>query len=50
MMDSPIDKQKISTILFDIGGVLVHLRGLPFKREWLAGNSSEKDVLTLWHH
>ena len=50
MMDSPIDQQKISTILFDIGGVLVHLRGLPFKREWLAGNSREQDVLPLWHH
>ena len=43
-----VDRDRISTILFDIGGVLVHLQGLPFRKEWLPGHHAGKEVLPFW--
>ena len=49
-MAETVDRESISTILFDLGGVLVRLKGLPFKQEWLAGDNHGRDVLPFWHH
>lgn len=45
-----INLQAVSTIVFDIGGVLVRLEGLPFRQEWLSGENQGKPVLPFWHH
>ena len=38
----------ISTILFDLGGVLVELQGTPFKPKWLSQESLEADIWPVW--
>ena len=43
-----IDKNNISTILFDLGGVLIQLHGGPFKPSWLADEIAGKNVWQLW--
>lgn len=43
-----INSKLVTTILFDIGGVLVQLKGLPFRPEWLSGKNSGKEVLPFW--
>jgi putative hydrolase of the HAD superfamily len=48
LTDQFIDRDRISTILFDIGGVLVRLQGLPFRKEWLSGHYSGREVLPFW--
>ena len=43
-----IDKKNISTILFDLGGVLIQLHGGPFKPSWLANATTGNEVWSLW--
>ena len=43
-----INSKLVTTILFDIGGVLVQLKGMPFRSEWLTGKNSGKQVLPFW--
>ena len=43
-----IDKKNISTILFDLGGVLIQLHGGPFKPSWLADATTGNEVWSLW--
>ena len=43
-----IDKHCITTILFDLGGVLVELHGTPYKPEWLPDNDEVADVWSHW--
>ena len=45
-----IDKKNISTILFDLGGVLIQLHGGPFKPSWLANATTGNEVWSLWKH
>ncbi len=44
----PVQLNNISTILFDLGGVLIRLQGTPFKPEWLARESLEQDIWPVW--
>jgi len=39
---------KISTLLFDLGGVLIQLHGTPFKEEWLPGEKVSQGVWPFW--
>ncbi|MCW8964715.1 MAG: HAD-IA family hydrolase [Gammaproteobacteria bacterium] len=43
-----INPERISTIVFDIGGVLVDLHGTPFKEEWLPGANVSEGVWPFW--
>lgn len=43
-----INSKLVTTILFDIGGVLVQLKGMPFRSEWLSGKHAGKQVLPFW--
>ena len=43
-----INSKLVTTILFDIGGVLVQLNGLPFRPEWLSGKNKGKEVMPFW--
>lgn len=43
-----IDKHRIKTILFDLGGVLIKLHGTPYKPEWLPDDSEATDVWSHW--
>lgn len=43
-----IDKHSIKTILFDLGGVLIQLHGMPYKPEWLPDNDEMPDVWSHW--
>ena len=45
-----ISREAITTILFDLGGVLVELKGLPFRPEWLPGDHVDKKVFSYWKH
>jgi len=38
----------ISTLLFDLGGVLIQLHGTPFKEEWLPGEEISQGVWPFW--
>jgi putative hydrolase of the HAD superfamily len=42
-----IDKKNISTILFDLGGVLIQLHGGPFKPSWLTNATTGNEVWSL---
>lgn len=49
MQQAPsIDRQRITTILFDVGSVLVRLHGMPFKSEWLAEPLADEGVWSRW--
>lgn len=43
-----IDKSAITTILFDLGGVLIRLHGTPFKPAWITEGQTDDDVWPLW--
>ncbi|MCG6936724.1 MAG: HAD family phosphatase [Gammaproteobacteria bacterium] len=43
-----IEKNRITTILFDLGGVLIQLHGMPFKPSWLPDGKLDADVWTHW--
>ena len=42
-------REDITTILFDIGGVLVDLQGTPFRSEWLQAADSKHELMSYWH-
>lgn len=41
--------EKVTTILFDVGGVLIRLHGTPFKLEWLGPDSTHEHIWKFWH-
>jgi putative hydrolase of the HAD superfamily len=43
-----INKDRITTILFDLGGVLIQLHGTPFKPSWLSYNKFDMNVWSYW--
>lgn len=43
-----INKSNISTILFDLGGVLIQLHDDPFKASWLSDETTGDNVWSLW--
>lgn len=43
-----IDKNRITTILFDLGGVLIQLHGTPFKPAWLPDGLADEGVWPQW--
>lgn len=43
-----IDKNRITTILFDLGGVLIQLHGEPFKATWLPDGKPDAGVWAHW--
>ena len=43
-----VDKKNISTILFDLGGVLIQIHDEPFKPTWLANATTGNEVWSLW--
>jgi FMN phosphatase YigB (HAD superfamily) len=43
-----INTKTVTTILFDLGGVLVQLKGSPFRPEWLPGDHEGKEVFSYW--
>jgi len=43
-----IEKSRITTILFDLGGVLIQLHGTPFKPCWLPDDDRDVDVWPHW--
>ncbi len=44
-----VNLQKVTTLLFDIGGVLVHLDGMPFNSKWLGPHATNHDVWRCWN-
>jgi putative hydrolase of the HAD superfamily len=43
-----IEKSRITTILFDLGGVLIQLHGTPFKPVWLPDGLVDEGVWPQW--
>ena len=43
-----IDKSRVTTILFDLGGVLIQLHGKPFKQIWLPDGKIDAGVWSHW--
>ena len=40
----------IQVILFDVGGVLVQLTGVPMMLEWLGGRHTLEELWSIWLH
>lgn len=47
-MSNSIDLDRVTTLLFDIGGVLVDLQGPPFHLDWLSSGMTEQQVWDYW--
>ncbi len=47
-MNMDIDLSGVSTLVFDIGGVLVRLHGTPFKPAWIGEHCADRHVWQLW--
>ena len=45
-IDTEMNKAEITHLVFDLGGVIVQLRGLPVLNEWTGANDSYEAV---WH-
>lgn len=43
-----MDLEQIEVLLFDVGGVLIELQGLPFKPEWVHPLATDGHVRELW--
>lgn len=44
----PAEKSKIRVVLFDLGGVLVELSGVPVMLEWMGDRTSPENLLKIW--
>lgn len=42
------EKSKIRVVLFDLGGVLVELSGVPVMLEWMGDRTSPENLLKIW--
>jgi putative hydrolase of the HAD superfamily len=48
MTTPSIDMSQVSTVLLDIGGVLIQLHGSPFKADWLPAGETDRNVWPFW--